>query len=161
MQDAEHMVKVVSIKVGAAVENADMLKPSYALIDVGSFHPGKNALHVPRCASAQKQESQYVELMGSPTQIHALRSVMGWRRNAQESAHVRNHVCAQRNTNQFVVLMVNLTQTHAVPSVKGWSRSVLGSVHARSRAHVLSCINQFVVLMVRHTIIRALRSVLG
>ena len=63
--------------VGVAVENADILKPSNALVDVGSLNPGKNALHVPRSVSAQKPESQYVELMGSPTQIHALRSVMG------------------------------------------------------------------------------------
>jgi len=63
--------------VGAVVANAHILKPSNALVDVGSLHPGKNALHVPRSVSARKPESLYVVLMGNPTRIHALRSVMG------------------------------------------------------------------------------------
>jgi len=64
--------------MGVAVVIVDILKPSNALVDVGSLNPGKNALlNVPRSVSARKPASQYVELMGSLTQIHALRSVMG------------------------------------------------------------------------------------
>jgi len=64
--------------VGAAVENVNILKLLNAFADVGSLYLGKNALLlVPRNVSARKPESQYVELMGSPTQVHALQSVMG------------------------------------------------------------------------------------
>jgi len=119
MQDAEQMAKYVSMAMGAAVENADILKPSNALVNVGSLNPVKNALHVPKSVSARKPESQYVELMVRITQIRALRSVLGSRPTAQESVHVRSHASALRNSNQYVDLMVKITKIRALRSVLG------------------------------------------